>query len=85
MAVEITETEARAPATKDIPAGKDVRRVYAEMLAISMTILFIAIVVTWRIGQDSNQLYHKLFHAKMGLDELKQNVQAREARLGGAR
>ncbi len=38
---------------------------------LSFLLLTGSLVYTWRIGLESNQIYHKLWHTQMGLEDLK--------------
>lgn len=43
-------------------------------LVLSLALLGGAAAKTWQVGQQSNRLYHALYHAREDLDGLRQSV-----------
>jgi hypothetical protein len=48
---------------------------------LSLAALVVAMIWTWRIGQESNRIAHRLAHMQEGLDDLKRLVKKSEAHL----
>ncbi len=57
-----------------------VARRFGAALVVSLFIILGGIVWTWRVGQQSNSIYHKLAHTTEGLEDLRRVVKQQEAR-----
>lgn len=72
-------TENRAVADQNVENSADAetgeRRLFAAMMALSLLILIIGMIWTWRLGQETNRVYHNLGHSQDDLRVLQEYVQ----------
>lgn len=46
---------------------------------LSLVMLIVAMIWTWRVGEEANKIAHRLAHKQEGLDDLKKRVKNMEA------
>ncbi len=61
-------------------ADAAVRTRFTLALVLSLLIVVVGTVWTWRVGQESNRVAHQLFHTKEGLEGLRHILARQEAR-----
>lgn len=56
------------------------RRLFAVMMVLSLLILMIGMIWTWRLGQVANRVYHSLGHSQDDLQALQEYVRKTKGR-----
>jgi len=85
MAMEEARSESGAKSgLQDVAQPADRRR-FTVALLFSLCVLMVGMIWTWRVGQESNKIFHHLFHAREALDGLRASLGQHVAHTEGIR
>jgi hypothetical protein len=78
----LPENRAVAEQSMEESAGAEnrERRLFAVMMVLSLLILMIGMIWTWRLGQETNKVYHNLGHSQDDLQALQEVVRKSKGR-----
>lgn len=80
--VPLPENRVRAPRSIEGGAVEEnrERRLFAVMMVLSLLILMIGMIWTWRLGQEANRVHHNLGHNQDDLQALQEAVRKMKGR-----